>query len=80
MTKTTDKDLVEVLEKRNTAGRYDLLIQQARQGLFHDFKTTLGLPKMALVQALDHYPELADIRKDVANGVYDEPSSTIYND
>jgi hypothetical protein len=70
---TTDKDLVELLQQRNTNGRYDKLIAQAANGDFHDFKTQHALPKLMLVSALDKFHELSDIREAVINGDYDEP-------
>lgn len=72
-TKTTNKDLVEELIKRNTNHQYDTIISEARAGEFHDYKNnkyTCG--KVELVTQLSAFPELSDIREDVMKGVYDE--------
>jgi hypothetical protein len=68
----TDIELVEELRKRNKDGRYDALIADAFNGMYHDFKTTIALPKMTLADALAQFPELKDLRQDVINGEYDE--------
>lgn len=69
---TTDKELVALLKKRNYDGQYDDLIEKAAKGYFHDFKSDLATPKMALAAELEKFPELADIRKAVMDGEYDD--------
>lgn len=81
--KTTNVDLVEVLEKLNTAGKYDKIIERAKNNGYHDFKFMDNenhpeygeciCPKMQLVENLNSFPELAEIWKDVIDGMYDEP-------
>jgi len=77
-TKSTNKELVEELTERNTKGKYDALIERAKTNGYHDFKfdedkyADCICPKTDLVNDLFAFPELADVRKDVINGVYDE--------
>lgn len=77
--KTTDIHLAEELILRNTAGRYDALIERAKNQGYHDFKFDLNreyaecsCPKMQLVTDLIPFPELDDIRKRVTEGEFDE--------
>lgn len=73
--KSTDKELVIELIIRNKQGRYDELIHMAVARYFHDFKSPDDGPagdKLLLVEILSKFPELADIRKAVIDGVYDE--------
>lgn len=79
---SSTSDLVRLLVSRNQNNRYDALIQRASNGGYHDFKfdTIEGhpeygdciCPKTQLVHDLSIFPELADIRIDVMNGVYDD--------
>jgi hypothetical protein len=77
--KSTNIDLAELLETRNT-GRYDELIRKARAYAYHDFKQHKYdpncdyEPKMFLLIDLQQFPELADVRQAVMDGVYDEPT------
>ena len=68
----TDIELVDELVKRNADGRYDILISNAKSGMYHDFKSRIAMPKMSLAKELHQYPELADLREAVINGQYDE--------
>lgn len=73
--KSTDKELVIELVKRNHKGRYDDIIQMAVARWFHDFKAPENArpgDKIMLAEILHNFPELNDIREDVINGVYDE--------
>ena len=77
LSKTTDIDLVNVLIKRNTDGKYHDIIERARKKGYHDFKCEdeypdCVCPKVDLVHDLSKFPELQDIRNDVVNGEYDE--------
>lgn len=66
-------ELVQELEKRNTDGLYDEMIQEAKAGEYHDFKNTKYLcGKVALASKLVKFPELNDIRQEILQGVYDE--------
>lgn len=72
-TKNTMVELVEELIKRNTDGKFDTLISEAKAGEFHDYKNKkYACGKVAFVSMAGNYPELADLVNDVKNGVYDE--------
>lgn len=77
--KTTSVDLVEELTKRNVHGKFDAIIERAKNNGYHDFKFDSNplyadcmCPKSELYEQLSDFPELADIANDVFNGVYDE--------
>jgi hypothetical protein len=73
--KSTDRELVIALVKRNYNGRYDQIIHMAVSRWFHDFKAPDEAPageKGLLLEILSKFPELNDIREEVLNGVYDE--------
>lgn len=72
--KSTNNELVELLQQRNQNNQYDWLIENAKNNRYHDFKNPEDVlcGKMELVDDLNQYPELDDIRQDVMNGVYDE--------
>lgn len=72
MNKSTKKELPELLEQRNTEGKYDSLIWNAKQGLFHDFESDSATPKVLLLKKLRQYPELEDVAQMVMNGEFDE--------
>lgn len=78
MNKSTHIELVEELTKRNTEGKYDALIERAKNKGYHDFKfdeekyEDCICPKMDLAGDLSAFPELADIRNAVIGGEYDE--------
>jgi hypothetical protein len=77
MRKATNTDLVDELTALNTDGRLDEIIAEARAGEYHDYKNQkYACGKMALVEKLDAFPELGNIRLDVINGVYDESPDT----
>lgn len=77
------KDLAEILSKRDPI-KYKAIIERAVNNGFHDhkFDKIVGhpeygncvCPKVELVNQLSAFPELADIRKQVMDGVYDEPA------
>lgn len=74
--KSTNTDLVAELEKRNSAGKYDRIIQRSKDNIYHDFKSPPELfaePKSQLLLDLQQFPELHDIAADVINGIYDDP-------
>jgi hypothetical protein len=71
----TNEHLVAELMSRNIKGRYDILIQRADKFWYHDYKQpndVPALPKLQLINDLAPFPELADIRQRVIDGVYDE--------
>jgi len=70
--KTSNKDLPEELRDRNQDGRYEQIIKNALANVYHDFKSEEAMPKAVLVNDLDQFPELADIREAVINGKYDD--------
>lgn len=77
MSKTTNVELVQELTERNIEGKYDKIIERAKENGYHDFKmddekydSICG--KMDLVSHLSIFPELEDIRQGVINGDYDE--------
>ncbi len=78
MSKSTNIELVSELTKRNTDGRYNSIIERAADKGYHDFKFDEDkyedciCPKIDLVDDLDKFPELNDVRQDVINGIYDE--------
>lgn len=77
MSKSTNKELVEVLTKRNTEGKYNDIIFRAKNNGYHDFKFDEDVydcvcPKIDLVADLSVFPELNDVRADVIDGAYDE--------
>ncbi len=76
MKKTTHIDLVNELTALNKKGNYTQLISECAAGKYHDFKSELQMPKVALhnqlvILALST-KELDKIIMDVSNGVYDE--------
>jgi hypothetical protein len=75
---TTDKDLVEILEARNTNGKYDDLISNCKNFRYHDFKAEHPTPKKLLYMHLEAFPELYDLKQAVMRGQFDEPAD--YND
>lgn len=80
--KTSNIHLAEELILRNTGNRYDALIERAKNNGYHDFKfdTVPGhpeyadctCPKTQLVQDLDAFPELSDLRTRVMQGEFDD--------
>lgn len=74
MRKSTNKELVQELQERNTERRYDQLIINAKSGRYHDYKNPEDVVcgKVELVLDLSPFPELQDIRKAVMDGDYDE--------
>ncbi len=77
--KTTDVELVQELDERNIDGKYNAIIERAKNKGYHDFKFDLDeryndcvCPKMQLVEDLAKFPELDSVRKEVMNGAYDE--------
>lgn len=71
---STNIELVAELEKLNTSHKYDRLIKNARDNHYHNFKAPEDVVcgKVLLVEHLSDFPELAEIRQKVINGVYDE--------
>ena len=72
--KSTNKELVEELEKRNEDNRYDRLIDNAKSNRYHDFKNPEDVVcgKVELMQDLSQFPELVDVKNRVIAGEYDE--------
>lgn len=80
---TTDNDLVEDITARNTSGDYNRIIDKARRKEYHDFKQPKGIEtdgKLMLLDDLDKFAELADIRQRVIDGYYDELSEPQENE
>lgn len=72
--KLTDIDLVTELTELNEDGRYDDMIEKAKNGFYHDVKHPPNItePKVDLVKDLKRFPELSEILTDVLNCEYDE--------
>ena len=73
MSRTTNIDLVAELEAKNIDGKYDEIIENAKNNLYHDFKSNATMPKILLIQELGRHPELNSIKQNVMGGMYDEP-------
>jgi len=73
-TKTTTEHLVHVLTEKNEGDKYTEIIENAKHGVYHDFKSNATMPKVKLVQDLGRFPELGPLRNDVIGGMYDEPA------
>lgn len=73
-TKSTTIELVVELLAINQQGKYDILIEKAKSGHYHDVLKPPQIvePKVDLCRDLHKFPELKDIRQDVLNGEYDE--------
>lgn len=71
---STNKELVEILEARNTEGSYDQLIANAKANRYHDYKNPEGVVcgKIQFIVDSCEFPELEDVRNDIRNGLYDE--------
>lgn len=65
-------DLPKDLEAVNKDGRLDTLINNARLGNYHDFRSKYTLPKTQLISELEKYPECGKILVRVMEGYYDE--------
>ena len=72
--KSTLKELVRDLEALNTGDRYNQLIENARNGRYHDYKNPPDVlcGKVELVKDLYAFPELQELSKAVQEGAYDE--------
>ncbi|RFM30054.1 hypothetical protein [Deminuibacter soli] len=72
--KSTNKELVAELQKRNLTGKYDQLIENAKSNRYHDYKNPDDVicGKMELAADLSSFPELQDISDAVVRGDYDE--------
>lgn len=81
-TKTTSGDLVNELTAINVNGRYDKIIERAKNNGYHDFKfdqnpdhpeyANCACPITQLVADLSFFPELKDLRQRVIQGEFDE--------
>lgn len=77
------KDLATILAQRD-ATKYKSIIVRAANNGYHDHKFNkvpnhpeygeCNCPKVQLVKDLSFFPELMDIKKQVMDGVYDEPA------
>jgi len=77
------KDLATILAQIDPV-KYSAIITRASNNGYHDHKFhkipghpeygECNCPKVQLVSDLDKFPELADIRKRVMNGEFDEPA------
>lgn len=77
------KDIAVILKARNPE-KYKAIIERAANNGYHDHKfmnipghPEYGdclCPKVQLVEDLNEFPELSDIKRDVINGKYDEPA------
>lgn len=84
MEKRPSKDLAEILTSRNISGKYDAIIERARNNGYHDHKFhkipghpeygECDCPKIKLYQDLLQFPELQDIREQVLDGFFDDPA------
>lgn len=74
MRKSTNKELVEELEKINVAHKLDSIIKKARNNHYHDYKAPdhVICGKTDFVNDSAKYPELKDLRNRVINGEFDE--------
>ena len=74
MRKSTNKELVEELEARNSNGQYDQLIANAKSGRYHDYKNPEDVVcgKVEFVNDVSAFPELMDLRSAIMAGDYDE--------
>jgi hypothetical protein len=72
--KSSNVDLPAELAARNIDGKYDKLIERAKNNWYHDFKNPDHVPdgKMQLIDDLSRFPELNDIRMAVMDGDYDD--------
>jgi hypothetical protein len=78
----TTKDLADILGPRNTNGKYDAIIDRAKNNGYHDHKFMKILdhpeygecmcPKVQLITDLANFPELNDISARVMAGEFDE--------
>lgn len=77
--KSTMIDLVQELESLNTGNRYDQLIENARNGRYHDYKNPPDVicGKVELVKDLHAFPELQELSKAVKDGAYDEEADEL---
>jgi hypothetical protein len=73
---STTKELVEILTERNTHGKYDKLIADAKAGKFHDFKSDEATPKTILAHELHKFKDLEDLADRVMEGEFDEDLNT----
>lgn len=77
-------EIANILRERRGGEKYRAIIERAANNGYHDHKfdkipghPEYGeclCPKVQLVQDLNKFPELEDIKKDVMNGKYDEPA------
>lgn len=72
--KSTSVELVQQLTDRNTRALYSPLITRCQQFYYHDVLKPAHVfdPKKMLLDDLNRFPELADIRAQVILGDYDE--------
>lgn len=73
---STNKELPELLEKRNVDGRYDELIAECKKNWYHDYKSPDDIdfvcPKVELLIRVGKFSELVDVYKMIAEGEFDE--------
>lgn len=79
MRKSTNKELVAELEKVNKDGKFDKIIQQAKDNYYHDYKQPehVVCGKILFVAETANIPELSALRNAVMNGEYDEEADEI---
>jgi hypothetical protein len=67
-------DIKAAVPEWNQKPNVQKIIELAKTGQFHDFRSEFATPKMALVQMLDftEEPKLLPIREAVIRGNYDE--------
>jgi hypothetical protein len=71
---STKKELIGDLQRKPQSLVRDRIIARALAGLYHDFESELGTPKMTLVDDL-RAAGYADIVEQVKDGAYDEQPS-----
>ena len=73
--KSTNKELVEELEKRNVNGRLDKIIANAKANRYHDYKNPddVVCGKMQFLADTHSVQDLVgDLQQQIKDGVYDE--------
>lgn len=64
--------LPQLIESVNFKGKFNELIELARAGKFHDFKSDLAGPKVKLYEICNHYKELSFLAPKVLAGDFDD--------
>ena len=70
--RSTDVELVSILNLLNKNGRYDQVIKKAAKGDYHDMKSYSDWPKEMLINDLSHFYELDDLIERIRLGEFNE--------